>query len=191
MNVSPVGMPLLPPGGGLRVSEPWNASVYKARQFYVYEVDMGLGATFAPGPNSPNVDATFQISNDSDFFWTELTLFALDNNFDAPTQNTDLLPALIMQVTDVATGRRYDNTLDELGGFTGNFPPAFDPAGTQAPPTADLTGNAQIPFLLLEPVLWERNSVIKLSVNDEALAGGANGVYSVVHFSFIGIKAFY
>lgn len=189
---SPVGMPLLPPGGGLRVSEPWQASQYKARQFFIYEVDMGLGATFAPNPGSPNIDVTFQIQNDSDFFWTELTAFALDGNFDAPTQDTDLLPACVIQITDLATGRQYDSSPPELAGFTGNLPPAFNPAGTFAVPYGNLTGTAQIPFIVPDaPILWERNSVLKVTSNDEALAGGTNGVYSVVHLSFIGVKAFY
>jgi hypothetical protein len=187
MNTSPVGMPLLPPGGGLRVSEPWNSSFYKARQVYIYEVD--FPQSFSPGQF--NLDATFQIQNDSDFFWTELTVFALDNNSDLPTRNTDILPALIFQVTDIATGRRYDSTLSDLAGFTGNLPPAFSPTGTVAPPVPNLSGNAQIPFLLTEPVLWEKNTVLKLTVNDEAAASGANGVYAIAHFSFIGIKAFY
>jgi hypothetical protein len=181
MNTSPVGMPLLPPGGGLRVSEPWNSGFYKARQVYVYEVDFPGG--FSPGQF--NLDATFQIQNDSDFFWTELTVFALDNNSDLPTRDTDILPALVFQVTDIATGRRYDSTLDNLAGLTASG------VGTVAPPVPNLAGNAQIPFLLTEPVLWEKNTVLKVTVNDEAAAGGANGVYAIAHFSFIGIKAFY
>jgi len=186
---SPVGMPLLPPGGGLTVSEPWHASRYKGRQFFIYEVDYPAGNV---APNIPNQDATFQIQNDSDFFWLQLNAFALDNNSDAPTQDTDELPACVIQITDVATGRQYDSTLPELGGFTGNFPPAFNPAGTQAVPFGNLTGNAQIPFTVPgAPVLWERNSVLKVTIQDEALAGGANGVYAVLHLSFIGIKAFY
>lgn len=192
MNPSPVGMPLLPPGGGLRASEPWNASLYrKGVQFFVYELDFGQGATFAPNPASPNVDGTFQIQNDSDFFWTELAIFALDSNGDAPTINTDVLPTCLIQVTDIATGRQYDSTLAELAGFTGNLPPAFNPAGSQAVPTPNVSGSAQVPFILQEPVCWEKNSVIKVTLQNEALNSGPNGVLSLLHLSFIGIKAFY
>jgi hypothetical protein len=179
---SPVGMPLLPPGGGLQASEPWYASRYKARQFFIYEADFTAGFAGV----GPNEDAIIQIKNDSDFFWTELNAFALDGNGDATTVANDLLPALVIQITDIATGRQYDSTLPELAGVT------LLGTGTVAVPFADVTGTAQLPFLVVaQPVLWERNSVIRVSVNGEAGAGGSSGVYSVVHLSFIGVKAFY
>lgn len=184
---SPVGMPLLPPGGGMESSEPWHASRYSGTQFFTYEVDYGIGSTAALSPDQANLDATFQIQNDSDFFWLSLAAFGLNNTSTAPTFATDLLVAGVIQITDIATGRQYDNTPPELGGFH-----IANPAGSLAVPFADLTGTSGIPFLVPAcPVLWERNSVLRVSVNDEALAGGANGVYAVTHLSFHGIKAFY
>jgi hypothetical protein len=178
-------MPLLPPGGGLQGAEPWNASRYIARQFFIYEVDF-VGLLFSPG--GPNANATFLIQNDSDFFWTELTAFALDANDDATTVVNDLLPALVLQITDVATGRQYDSSLPELAGV--NFDGTG--AGTKAVPFGNVTGTAGVPFLVVgEPVFWERNSVIRVNVGDEANTSGVNGEYDKVHLSFIGVKAFY
>lgn len=181
------GLPLMPPGGGLKPSAPWNASKYLSRQFFVYEVDMGLGATFAPNVGGLPIDQTFQTANDSDFFWTELTVFALDGAFTAPTQATLLQAPVVIQVTDEASGRQYDNSvpIGALLAFT---------AGTGLPsgpalPVPDIAGTAQFPFILPRTVMWEKNSVIKVSVNDESTVAPAGT--AVYHLSFLGVKAFY
>lgn len=183
------GLPVMPPGGGLKATAPWNASKYAARQFYSYEVDLGQGATFAPSAGTvPNIDVTFQTGNDSDFFWTRTCVLALDNTGAATTRLGTQLPTVVLQMADEAAGRQYDNTQPQ--GALLQFA-VTNIQSQSVVPIADVSGTAEIPFILPKVELWEKNSVIRVTFNNEALIGGANGIYSLFHLTFHGIKAFY
>jgi hypothetical protein len=137
---------------------PWNdPSKYVASTFYVYEVDTpaGLDATTA-------AQLTFQIAQDSDFFWTKFCAFALVDGV-ATSRADDQLPAVTALIVNTTNGRQYSS----------------NPV-----PLPNMAGNAQFPFILPLMTLWAAKSVIQINLFNE---GDAD--YSNLQLSFIGVKA--
>lgn len=137
---------------------PWNdPEKYVASTFYVYEVDTpdGLAATTA-------AQLTFQIAQDSDFFWTKFCTFALVDGV-ATSRADDELPAVTALIVNTTNGRQYSS----------------NPV-----PLPNISGNAQFPFILPLMTLWAAKSVIQINLFNE---GDAD--YSNVQMSFIGVKA--
>jgi hypothetical protein len=146
---------------------PWaDPTKYTASTFYVYEVDLPLQAgttTQTPLVAQTSLPLTFQIAQDSDFFWTKLCAFALVDDT-ATTRSADQLPAVTALIINTTTGRQYS---------------------TNPVPLPNFAGNAQFPFILPVMTLFANKSVIQINLFNE---GDVD--YSNLHLSFIGVKAF-
>jgi len=137
---------------------PWaDPSLYTAATFYVYEVDT---VNFL---NQTSVPLTFQIAQDSDFFWTKFCAFALESST-ATSRSGDQLPACTALIANTTTGRQYSS----------------NPV-----PLPNIAGNAQFPFILPVMTLWAATSVIQITLFNEG-----DIEYSNLQLSFIGVKAF-
>jgi hypothetical protein len=136
---------------------PWASSGYTASSLYVYEVDTtNLNTNTA-------AQLSFQIAQDSDFFWTKFCAFALVSAT-ATTRSADQLPAVTALITNTTTGRQYSSNPVPLPNFA---------------------GNAQFPFILPVMTLFAAKSVIQINLFNEGSVE-----YSNLQLSFIGVKAF-
>ena len=147
-------------GQSLNSHTPWNdPTKYVASTFYVYEVDVGAAGLAATTAGQ----LTFQIAQDSDFFWTKFCAFALVDSV-ATSRADDELPAVTALIINTTTGRQYSS----------------NPV-----PLPNIAGNAQFPFILPLMTLLAAKSVIQINLFNE---GDAD--YSNLQLSFIGVKAF-
>jgi hypothetical protein len=145
---------------------PWaDPTKYTASTFYIYEVDLPLtaGGDTTPLAAGASLPLTFQIAQDSDFFWTKLCAFALVADT-ATTRSADQLPAVTALIVNTTTGRQYSSNPVPLPNFA---------------------GNAQFPFILPVMTLFQNKSVIQINLFNE---GDVD--YSNLQLSFIGVKAF-
>lgn len=155
-----------PPGiaaGPARPRSPNDPAYYVASIFYTYEVD-----TLANYPTgivpAGNAILTFNIANDSDFFWSMSACVGV-SGADGTTDANALLPLCNIMIVNTVTGRQYMN----------------------APvPVNNIFGSARLPFVLPVQTLWPKQSTIQLTIQNVS----DNTTYSNLQFSFLGIKAF-
>ena len=132
---------------------------YESRTFFVYETD--YDANLAP---SDDVTLTFNTHGDSDFFWQKFAMFALVDGA-ATSRSGDQLPAIYMDVTNLTTGRTYQNTpvpvpnISWYGGFMDQM------------------------------VVWPRKSTVQIFLQNFDI-GPMGTTYSKLQLSFLGTKAF-
>jgi hypothetical protein len=160
-NAAPTGAPPMPsPQGG----NPWSASKYVARTFFVYEAD--IPPANLPLNSGAAFPLTFNIAGDSDFFWTKFTVTAVaTNGGGAGVPAVDLNPRINALIINTTTGRQYSS----------------------APvPLAGMAGNGQFPFILPMITLWEKKSTIQIQLQSYNSVDS----YDFVQLSFLGIKAF-
>jgi hypothetical protein len=146
-----------------RPRSPNDPSHYVASIAYVYETD---SLTNYPSGIAPAAQAilTFNIANDSDFFWTLFAAYAAVGS-DGVTVSSQPVPGLNLMLVNTTTGRQY----------------------MSAPvPLANLSGDGRLPFVLPVATLWEKQSTIQVTVTNIT----DNTTYSNLQLSFVGIKAF-
>lgn len=158
MNPNPMNA-----GAGIRPRSPNDPNYYVASIAYVYETD---SLTNYPSGIAPAAQAilTFNIANDSDFFWSLFSCFAV-SGADGTTYANQLVPSLNIMLVNTTTGRQY----------------------MSAPvPLANIAGDGRLPFVLPSVTLWEKQSTIQVTVSNVS----DNTTYSNLQLSFIGVKAF-
>jgi hypothetical protein len=156
--------PTAPPGAGpLRPRSPNDPNFYVASLTYVYEADTLPNYPAGIGPTAQAV-LTFNIANDSDFFWGLLGCYAAVAS-DGVLTSTQPVPGLNILLVNTTTGRQYMN----------------NPV-----PLANLSGDGKLPFVLPSQTLWEKQSTIQITLTNTT----DDTTYSNIQLSFIGIKAF-
>lgn len=150
---NPVGMAR---GGGAGTPAD---SKYLSKSFFNYEAD--LTSSLAPAGSAT---FTFTISKDADFFWTKFAAHAISAS-DGTTVSNELLPEVLIQLTNTTTGRLYMSN---------------------PTPLANMSGGGRLPFILPMVTLWEAVSTIQIQLQNNS----DNATYSAIYLSFLGIKAF-
>lgn len=154
MNMNPTGLPQS--AGAASPSD----TRYIAKTFFCYELDFDTNNLAANG----SVDSSFNISKDSDFFWTKFGAHAVISD-DGTTISAEELPEVNILVVNSTTGRQYMS----------------NPV-----PLANMSGSGRLPFILPIVTLWESLSNIQVSLQNVS----DNKTYTAVRLSFLGIKAF-
>ncbi len=164
---------------------------YSTKSFFVYESEIydfnGLSL-----PPAPTAQLTFNTHGDSDFFWQKfavqaLSYYSVANVGEATTRGEpdwasnplgqggigdgDYLATLAFSLTNSTTGRSLSAV----------------PIGL---PNVD--GYLQFQDV---PMVWPKKSSININITQEGVvpipAGSATGGFYVIHFSFLGTKAFH
>jgi hypothetical protein len=126
-----------------------------------YIYNVATTASLTAG-NSTTV--SFNVDGDSDFFWTKFNAFANDGN-SGTTYSAQDLPGVTALITNTTSGRNYSST---------------------AVPLPNYAGTAQFPFILPQMTFVPAKANIQIQL----LNITAGTTYTVIHLSFIGIKAF-
>jgi len=136
---------------------PWENATYKRRDFYIYESEV---LVLAAGGNAND---TIQIEADSDFILQKLT-YEADIAGAAQTNNTRVIPNVLVQLTDTGSGRQL----------------------MQNPiPIPSFFGIGAIPFILPNPRLFMRNSTIQVAFSSFEAA-----ITPSIRLAFIGYKIY-
>lgn len=154
------------PGAGFgpaRPRSPNDPNFYVASFMFVYEVDT---LTNYPNGIAPAATAnlSIQVANDSDFFWSLFNVYGVVDSAGVET-STEPLPGCTIQIQNSTTGRQYMS----------------NPV-----PLPNLSGGGRLPFVLPIQTLWEKQSVIQITLVNQT----TDTTYSNIQLSFIGIKAF-
>jgi hypothetical protein len=158
MTPNPAGMP-----GPARPRSPNDPNYYVASIAYIYEADTLANYLNGIAPAAQAV-LTFNIANDSDFFWSLFSVYAAVGSNGVLT-STQPVPGLNMMLVNTTTGRQY----------------------MSAPvPLANLSGDGRLPFVLPVATLWEKQTTIQITLTNVT----DDTTYSNLQLSFIGIKAF-
>jgi hypothetical protein len=126
-----------------------------------YVYEVFTTSALAAGGSAP---LNFTVDADADFFWTKLTAFALVDD-DGTTYSAQQLPGITALITNGTTGRNFSSA---------------------AVPLPNMAGTAQFPFILPQQTFIGRTGQIQIQLNNVT----DNTSYSLVHLSFMGIKAF-
>jgi hypothetical protein len=149
--------------GPARPRSPNDPAFYVASIFYTYEADT---LTNYPSGIAPAGEAvlSFNIANDSDFFWSLFGTYVAIGS-DGVETSTQPVPGINLMLVNTTTGRQYSN----------------------APvPLANISGDGRLPFVLPVQTLWEKQSTIQVTLQNVT----DDTTYSNVQLSFIGVKAF-
>jgi hypothetical protein len=151
------------PVGPARPRSPNDPNLYVASIAYTYETDTLANYASGIAPAGEAV-LTFNIANDSDFFWTLFAACAYVGA-DGFTEATQPIPGVNIMLVNTTTGRQY----------------------MSAPvPLANYSGNGRLPFVIPVSTLWEKQSTIQVTLTNVT----DNTTYSNIQLSFHGIKAF-
>lgn len=107
----------------------------------------------------------FTTDGDSDFFWTKLNAFANVAD-DGTTYSAQELPGVTALINNTTSGRNYS---------------------TAAVPLPNIAGTAQFPFILPQITFIPAKANIQIQLANIT----DNKSYTVIHLSFIGVKAFH
>jgi len=149
--------------GPARPRSPNDPNFYVASVSYVYEVDTLPNYPAGLGPAAQAL-LSFNIANDSDFFWTLFGAYAAVDGAGVQV-STQPVPGVNILLVNSTTGRQY----------------------MSAPvPLANLSGDGRLPFVVPVATLWERQTTIQVTLTNVT----ADTTYSNIQLSFVGIKAF-
>lgn len=126
-----------------------------------YVHEVATTSSLAPG-NS--VSLNFTVDKDADFFWSKFNAYA-DSANDGTTYSAQQLPGITALITNTTSGRNFSSA---------------------AVPLPNFAGTAQFPFILPQLTLIAATASIQIQLNNIT----DNITYTVIHLSFIGIKAF-
>lgn len=143
----------------IRRQTPYNPERVETerRDFYIYEAEtLALAA-------AGNANDTVQIEADSDFILQKLA-YQADIAAAAQTDSTRVLPLVTVLLTDTGSGRQLMN----------------NPI-----PVPSFFGTGELPFILPNPRLFARNTVINIAFTNFSAATAYN-----LRLAFIGYKVY-
>jgi hypothetical protein len=144
--------PIFAPGAVRQIIPPGQ------RDFFVYPAEFGSIAAAA------NATVNINISADSDFYLTALTLFATLAGA-AQTDASQVAPQLLYQITDTGSGRQL---------FNGSLP------------AWSIAGDGKRPFRLIHPRLFRRSTTIQVVATNFSAAE----TYTRSWLNFVGFKLY-
>jgi hypothetical protein len=136
-------------------------SRYSFRDAFTYTASLPSGTTLAP---SGATTLTFNIDGESDFFWDKGTVYA-DTANDGTTYTNEVLPGVLVTVTDTNSQRPLMNNPTPISSFF---------------------GTGRLPLILPIRKLFLSKATVKIAVQNIT----DNATYTRLDISFIGIKAY-